>query len=1039
MGIKSDIAKMKRRMAFFQEMLSQGRRATVDLLHAGGIARSSPWSPDVPEELTSWLPDLFDRFPITFPWDSPKPVDPALHNVWIMDNIAFREGEKWKAEWVACYFIKNTGKDVSRAVAMVADSLDLSLDDEELQKRMAKRLQPFADQILPNRTLEITVDGKETLVLGPSNQSGYSSDSTKHQEGPPAPKSKQQPPTSRPPFGLESTTHLIEPTGWAIISDIDDTIKVTQTTSPLGILRNTFCVEEPQPVSGMPELYTHLKSALRDPAFLYLSASPYNLYPFLRTFRTTHFPSGPLILRDASWQNLGGLIASLSQGTREYKADRIEKVHSWLPQRKAILIGDSTQSDPEAYGDCARKFPEWVGAVFIRKVVDIAGMDEEAKNGEERFEKAFEGVERGIWHVFTEPSEVRVCLSGLTFVSALPMGVTYGDHRRQLDEVWPLVSDAKSLSKMLSLMALEPILSDPSPACHFESGCRCHRHLVLSHTTNADFTFTADPVRAIEVNITTPQHLELRAKSSLLATSRIRLFLNTSHRTKDFFDSTSSPTSAMGCLPPYPVWKVRADDDDSVVSVVSSLSLLHPEPERTPRRNRRVGRASDQHSVHFVYPDPNPDQNDPYAGYWNSESSLDESASPLPSLDALPIPDIRADGVVMDEEQYKMVNAQVRSSQAELTSTTNLLTRSNNLENVGRSPAGGLTPSITSNRGNYFHGDRGDVAPDFARTHSFQQYGALVSLPVSISVATTSTRSNALGGHIRMPYEGYVGGQTVKIPSAQPFSGVSASGVQSGTPHEGYVGRQNVSNTSPLSATSNAPQFYSGALVTAQPILSTTGATGTQQNQQSAHNDLPMYPNTFGPSRPQYPSALTLPMTRNIITPTERTFTFAHFSPTIRDTTTPIPQRPPPASTAGNPLSLPIGSQVHQPLPPSLRRTIAAIETLTAQSSLDHPLRSSLKNSRAFLPSEDVEAIRQHFYSGTGVMRLDSPLRNWYGDATVLPLEIWEFLCVRGERLERRGEVRERRGWSWQWWCGDDRVTGVEVAHGGIERWQRKL
>ena len=49
-------------------------------------------------------------------------------------------------------------------------------DDEELQKRMAKRLQPFADQILPNRTLEVTVDGKETLKLGPSNQSGYSSE-----------------------------------------------------------------------------------------------------------------------------------------------------------------------------------------------------------------------------------------------------------------------------------------------------------------------------------------------------------------------------------------------------------------------------------------------------------------------------------------------------------------------------------------------------------------------------------------------------------------------------------------------------------------------------------------------------------------------------------------------------------------------------------------------------------------------------------------------------------------------------------------------
>jgi hypothetical protein len=54
-------------MNFLREIVSQGRRVAVDILHAGNIERSSPWSPDVPEELTSWLPDLFDRFPITFP------------------------------------------------------------------------------------------------------------------------------------------------------------------------------------------------------------------------------------------------------------------------------------------------------------------------------------------------------------------------------------------------------------------------------------------------------------------------------------------------------------------------------------------------------------------------------------------------------------------------------------------------------------------------------------------------------------------------------------------------------------------------------------------------------------------------------------------------------------------------------------------------------------------------------------------------------------------------------------------------------------
>jgi phosphatidate phosphatase APP1 len=29
----------------------------------------------------------------------------------------------------------------------------------------------------------------------------------------------------------------------------------------------------------------------------------------------------------------------------------MRKIQSWLPQRRVICIGDSTQSDPEAYGE----------------------------------------------------------------------------------------------------------------------------------------------------------------------------------------------------------------------------------------------------------------------------------------------------------------------------------------------------------------------------------------------------------------------------------------------------------------------------------------------------------------------------------------------------------------------------------------------------------------------------------------------------------------------------------------------------------------
>ena len=73
-------------MNFVHEIADQARRVAVDLLNGGGIERDAPWSPDVPEGLRQDMPDLFDRFPIVFPWEKPSPVDPALHIVWLLDS-----------------------------------------------------------------------------------------------------------------------------------------------------------------------------------------------------------------------------------------------------------------------------------------------------------------------------------------------------------------------------------------------------------------------------------------------------------------------------------------------------------------------------------------------------------------------------------------------------------------------------------------------------------------------------------------------------------------------------------------------------------------------------------------------------------------------------------------------------------------------------------------------------------------------------------------------------------------------------------------
>jgi phosphatidate phosphatase APP1 len=89
------------------------------------------------------------------------------------------------------------------------------------------------------------------------------------------------------------------------------------------------------------------------------------------------------------------------------------KVHSWFPRRKFVCLGDSTQSDPEAYSEMYRRFPDWIGKIFIRKVTGVAELDETQKNSDARFEKAFKGVPKEIYHVFEDPSELYELIDAL--------------------------------------------------------------------------------------------------------------------------------------------------------------------------------------------------------------------------------------------------------------------------------------------------------------------------------------------------------------------------------------------------------------------------------------------------------------------------------------------------------------------------------------------------------------------------------------------------------------------------------------------------
>ena len=151
------------------------------------------------------------------------------------------------------------------------------------------------------------------------------------------------------------------------VSDIDDTIKISNVLDRFDLLRNTFLVD-PQPVAGIPQLYASLARSLGDPQFVYISASPFQLYPFLNNFIDTTYAAskGPVLLQNVTMSNPTAVINFLTSQQKifEYKVSQIGRLQIMYPNKKWLAIGDSTQKDPETYGEacvtsCALLFPKY--------------------------------------------------------------------------------------------------------------------------------------------------------------------------------------------------------------------------------------------------------------------------------------------------------------------------------------------------------------------------------------------------------------------------------------------------------------------------------------------------------------------------------------------------------------------------------------------------------------------------------------------------------------------------------------------------------
>ncbi|KAL7272372.1 hypothetical protein RUND412_004832 [Rhizina undulata] len=198
---------------------------------------------------------------------------------------------------------------------------------------------------------------------------------------------------------FEAAVFPSAPDGFGIISDIDDTIKISHVLDKVLALKTIF-LEDTKPTETFPELYSALEKSLDGPQFIYLSGSPFQLYPMLKQFVAKNYPAGPILLQNLTLVDIPGLIEFVQGATQEYKNEGIDRIHSWYPEKKWFAIGDSTQKDPEVYGDAFRKYgADWIKCIWIREV-------DGGNNTDARFAEAFGEVPADRWRVIKNATEV---------------------------------------------------------------------------------------------------------------------------------------------------------------------------------------------------------------------------------------------------------------------------------------------------------------------------------------------------------------------------------------------------------------------------------------------------------------------------------------------------------------------------------------------------------------------------------------------------------------------------------------------------------
>ncbi|HWQ05150.1 MAG TPA: phosphatase domain-containing protein [Longilinea sp.] len=227
---------------------------------------------------------------------------------------------------------------------------------------------------IPNARLRLLA-GSETFYLE-SDEEGYFELNTSFSTSQPHPKSVQlewlteseTDPTKEPAKTAEvmvPLVHFSNAVRYGVISDVDDTLLVSNVQNPFGLIRTLVSGRASQRSAfpGVPAFYRGLQAG-GNPLF-FVSSSPWNLSDLLEeTFDYHGLPEHVTFLRD--WAISDQEI--LPTDNVDYKLGMLRLITSLFPDLPFLLIGDSGQQDPEIYARFILENPGRILGVYIRDV-----------------------------------------------------------------------------------------------------------------------------------------------------------------------------------------------------------------------------------------------------------------------------------------------------------------------------------------------------------------------------------------------------------------------------------------------------------------------------------------------------------------------------------------------------------------------------------------------------------------------------------------------------------------------------------------------